>query len=413
MAPGETRTITATFAVPEGYAAPNPIVNRAQVSSTTTDPDPTNNAADGGDAGQPLGRRRAAQAGVAGDGAGRRHGHLHRRSGQQRPERRHQRDRHRPAAGRPAAHGASASQGIYLASPAGEWSVGRLGVGESAQLTLTAIVTQSGAITNIATKTGANEPDPDTSNDTAAATVNGGPAADVGVAKSVDDPFPGTGEMVTFTVRATNHGPSDATGIVVRGRSARGPRLPERHPVAGHLRPGDRVVGGGRPGPGGSATLTLQATRPVERRCRQHGAEDRAERARPESRQRPVERDAERRGNRGRRGGEGRQQPRRRAGRARHASRSRPPTSGPDVATNVVAHRPSAPGASARVGGAERRLRSGDRPVDGRHARRCRSRRFWCSPWSRPWPGTSPTRRPGRRWTSATRIRRTTAARPA
>ena len=40
MAPGETRTITATFSVPEGYAAPNPIVNRTQVSSTTTDPDP-------------------------------------------------------------------------------------------------------------------------------------------------------------------------------------------------------------------------------------------------------------------------------------------------------------------------------------------------------------------------------------
>jgi uncharacterized repeat protein (TIGR01451 family) len=43
--PGQSVTISATFAVPSGYSGPNPIVNTATVSSAATDPDPTNNAA--------------------------------------------------------------------------------------------------------------------------------------------------------------------------------------------------------------------------------------------------------------------------------------------------------------------------------------------------------------------------------
>ena len=42
---GESRTITATFRVPEGYAGSNPLTNTATVSSTTNDPTPANNTA--------------------------------------------------------------------------------------------------------------------------------------------------------------------------------------------------------------------------------------------------------------------------------------------------------------------------------------------------------------------------------
>ena len=42
LLPGETRTITATFEVPLGYTSPNPIVNTASVFDTTTDPNPGN-----------------------------------------------------------------------------------------------------------------------------------------------------------------------------------------------------------------------------------------------------------------------------------------------------------------------------------------------------------------------------------
>ena len=44
-AAGATRTITATFEVPSGYTAPDPIVNTATVSSPATDPVTANNSA--------------------------------------------------------------------------------------------------------------------------------------------------------------------------------------------------------------------------------------------------------------------------------------------------------------------------------------------------------------------------------
>ena len=52
-------------------------------------------------------------------------------------------------------------------------------------------------------------------NNFAAAVVNGVENADVGVTKAVDRPAPLVGENVTFTVTATNRGPSPATGVVV------------------------------------------------------------------------------------------------------------------------------------------------------------------------------------------------------
>jgi uncharacterized repeat protein (TIGR01451 family) len=45
LANGATRSITATFDIPTGYAGPEPVDNTATVSSTTTDPDPANNSA--------------------------------------------------------------------------------------------------------------------------------------------------------------------------------------------------------------------------------------------------------------------------------------------------------------------------------------------------------------------------------
>ena len=106
------------------------------------------------------------------------------------------------------------SQGAY--DPAtGAWSVGSLAVGETAQLVLTATVTAPGVITNLAVKTGQNEPDPIVGNDSAAARTTATPAADLEVDKEVDRHDALVGETVTFTVRATNRGPSPATGITI------------------------------------------------------------------------------------------------------------------------------------------------------------------------------------------------------
>src|SRR5262249_28668681 len=65
----------------------------------------------------------------------------------------------------------------------GTWNVGTLPSGQSATLQLTARVTQAGTITNVAVRTAQNEPDPDTSNDTASAPLNAAAAADVGIQK--------------------------------------------------------------------------------------------------------------------------------------------------------------------------------------------------------------------------------------
>src|SRR5262249_4649946 len=109
---------------------------------------------------------------------------------------------------------ASPTQGTYTDST-GEWVISSLAAGQSVQLTIQAQVTQPGNITNLAVKTGGNEPDPNPGNDSGAATINAAVDADVAVITTADNTTPSEGQNVTFTVTATNRGPSDATGIEV------------------------------------------------------------------------------------------------------------------------------------------------------------------------------------------------------
>ena len=211
---GATRTITATFSVPLGYTGASPIVNVAEVSATTPDPDAADNTATAqtplnAEADVEVTKVVAASAVLVGDEIvitinALNHG----------PN---------PATGieitesLPAGFdfvSASPSQGAYHPAT-GAWSVGSLGVGQTAHLVLTATVTAPGAITNLAVKTGQNEPDPVVGNDSAAARTTATPAADLEVAKEVDRLNALVGETVTFTVRATNRGPSPATGITI------------------------------------------------------------------------------------------------------------------------------------------------------------------------------------------------------
>jgi uncharacterized repeat protein (TIGR01451 family) len=216
LAPGASQTITTTLLVPPGYQTPNPIMQAASVSSQTDDPTPGNNSAIAqtpvdANADVEVTKSVAPTTGIlVGDTVT-----FTVQASNNGPN---------------AASGvvvtdllpagllfvsASPTQGTYT-DATGEWVVTSLAAGQSAQLTIQAQVTRPGNITNLAVKTGGNEPDPNPGNDSGAATINATKAADVALQKTVDNATPSVGDSVTFTVTATNRGPNAATGIVVK-----------------------------------------------------------------------------------------------------------------------------------------------------------------------------------------------------
>lgn len=109
---------------------------------------------------------------------------------------------------------AAPGQGAYDQGT-GAWTIGALPTGHSTQMTLTARVLRLGTIVNTATRTASGQPDPDTSNNSGAATLSPNPVADVRVHKAVDRALPNVGDTITYTVQVDNAGPNDATGVVV------------------------------------------------------------------------------------------------------------------------------------------------------------------------------------------------------
>ena len=143
----------------------------------------------------------------------------------------------------------------------GQWNIGNLGNGGSETLTITANVTQPGAITNTATKTAENEHDPVTANDQSGVTING-QQADIQVLKTVDNANPNVGDTVTFTITTTNLGPSAATGVQVTDLLPVGLNLLSSTPSMGsyNIVTGVWNIGGlAASGAGATATLTIQA----------------------------------------------------------------------------------------------------------------------------------------------------------
>jgi len=110
----------------------------------------------------------------------------------------------------------SASPGTTYDNSTGVWAVGDLANSGSATLTITVTTARStrGTITNVA-EASATEADPAPANNTVteSALVNG--EADLAVSKQ-DTPEPViAGTALTYTLTATNYGPSDATGVTV------------------------------------------------------------------------------------------------------------------------------------------------------------------------------------------------------
>jgi uncharacterized repeat protein (TIGR01451 family) len=117
---------------------------------------------------------------------------------------------------------ATPTQGTYD-SGTGVWAVGTLANQATAHLTITARVDTSVPVVNAGTAA-ANQFDPDLADNTSKATVTP-QRADLAVTKTVDNPNPNVGDIVTYTIRLTNLGPDMATHISLHDTLPAGVRI--------------------------------------------------------------------------------------------------------------------------------------------------------------------------------------------
>jgi uncharacterized repeat protein (TIGR01451 family) len=106
------------------------------------------------------------------------------------------------------------STGAYD-SGTGTWTVGDLRATQQATLTITATVTASGQVPNVATKVAMAEPDPVPANDSGAAPIAAGVVADLSVVTAAPASV-SPGLPITYSIAVTNAGPNAAAGAAVQ-----------------------------------------------------------------------------------------------------------------------------------------------------------------------------------------------------
>src|SRR5262249_12392019 len=118
--------------------------------------------------------------------------------------------------------------------------------------------TQDGVITNTASVK-ADPSDPNGDNNTATAVTHVKPVADLELEKT-DAPDPVlAGEKLTYTLKATNHGPSPATGVTVTDKLPAGVVLLSSNPPCTQTSAGLNCALGSR-ADGASITVTVNVT---------------------------------------------------------------------------------------------------------------------------------------------------------
>lgn len=155
---------------------------------------------------------------------------------------------------------ATPSGATTYAQATGLWSIGSLAVGASATLQIVATVTEPGLVTNTATVSASDQPDPVDGNNTAGASLNANASADIAVAKTVDDAVPPVGTNVTYTITASNNGPNDATGVEITDALPAGVTFVSATPSAGSYDPASGLWTIGDFADGASATLAIVVT---------------------------------------------------------------------------------------------------------------------------------------------------------
>ena len=113
---------------------------------------------------------------------------------------------------------ATSSQGGTPTFANGTFTADLGGLANGASATTTVIVSvnsnTTGSITNTAV-VGGNEPDPNMANNTSTVITNVNSEADLAIVKSATPSPVDAGKQLTYTLTATNNGPSDATGVTV------------------------------------------------------------------------------------------------------------------------------------------------------------------------------------------------------
>ena len=150
------------------------------------------------------------------------------------------------------------SQGTY--DPAtGLWTVGTVDVGSPQTLVIVATVITASAHTNTATITHSDQFDPDSGNNTAAAS-DSPQQANLVLIKTVDNAAPNVGGTITFTIALGNLGPSDATNVSISDPLPVGLTLVSDTPSQGTYDPATGLWTVGTVDVGSPQTLMIVAT---------------------------------------------------------------------------------------------------------------------------------------------------------
>ena len=159
------------------------------------------------------------------------------------------------------------SQGAYNETT-GLWTVGSLASGATATLQVVAKLNSSALLTNTGEVTAADQPDADsahnnqvgTEDDQSSLTIDAAAAADLRLAKQVNNNVPSIGQNVTFTLTLTNDGPDQATNIFVDDQLPTGLTFVSKTPSQGTYNETTGVWDVGSLNSAASATLQIVAT---------------------------------------------------------------------------------------------------------------------------------------------------------
>jgi uncharacterized repeat protein (TIGR01451 family) len=152
---------------------------------------------------------------------------------------------------------ATPSQGAYDGT-SGLWTVGQVDTPSTVTLTLLARVVSPNPTTNLATVTHSDQFDPVPGNNSASATETP-QQADLHLSKSVSNPTPNVGDVLTFSVVLTNSGPDSATGVQVTEQLPAGLAFLSATPSQGSYDPASGVWTVGTVDTAAARTLTLTA----------------------------------------------------------------------------------------------------------------------------------------------------------